>query len=300
MLPKALKVPLIFFKIYNYSLTKGELWRFLYQNNLNLENFQQSLKNFPYAQGYFFLEKEDIFERQKKYKIFFKKIKKLRWPLFWLKYVPGVKIIFYCNSLGYASMKEENDLDLFIVTKPGMIWTARFWAVVLMKIFRQRPQKNNARDKICLTFFATLDSSLEEVMHSELKDKEFGDIYFKYWFATLLSIYEERPGFKKKFFERNFWIKKYLPNFQPIDFSLYQVKTISWIKKFLNFIFSFPGWEMFFRWWQIKFFPQALRDKKQRAQRAIVVNNQILKFHTNDRRLLIHKKFLECWQKFKI
>lgn len=47
--------------------------------------------------------------------------------------IPGISMIAVCNSLAMYATHPKSDIDLFIVTRPGMLWwvrcmiTLRFW-----------------------------------------------------------------------------------------------------------------------------------------------------------------------------
>jgi hypothetical protein len=49
-----------------------------------------------------------------------------------LQNLPFVKELYICNSFSFNALKEESDIDLFIITKKGALRRARFFSVVLL------------------------------------------------------------------------------------------------------------------------------------------------------------------------
>jgi hypothetical protein len=88
-----------------------------------------------------------------------------------------------------------------------------------------------------------------------------------------------------KFTQANEWLKKYLPNFEWAQSNLRrQIKTI----KLPSF---WGGWlEKIVRKYQLKILPVTIKDKMNQNSN-VVVNDQILKLHTNDRREEYRDKF---------
>ena len=52
-----------------------------------------------------------------------------------VKNIRGIKMIAICNSLSMFTTNEHSDIDLFIVTKPKMLWYVRFF--VTLKFWRK-------------------------------------------------------------------------------------------------------------------------------------------------------------------
>lgn len=49
---------------------------------------------------------------------------------------------------------EDSDIDLFIETVPGMIWTGRVVATVFFSVLGIRRHGNKVKGRFCLSFFA--------------------------------------------------------------------------------------------------------------------------------------------------
>lgn len=101
------------------------------------------------------------------------------------RFIPGVRGIYACNTLGFLSSRSESDIDLFVVTRRGRIWTVRFFAVLFAKLFFRRPHGNHTKDAICLSFLAVENADMRKVA------LEGGDPYYEYWMKNLLPLSEK-------------------------------------------------------------------------------------------------------------
>jgi hypothetical protein len=63
-----------------------------------------------------------LFDRAQKY------IQKISW-------IPGIEMIAIVNSLSMFTTHRDSDIDLFIVTKPKMLWFVRFFVTITLYSF---------------------------------------------------------------------------------------------------------------------------------------------------------------------
>jgi tetratricopeptide (TPR) repeat protein len=329
-LEKSIFATLAYFDVFDYPLTLFEIWKWLYKFEnwkLEIENLEPSgsladiqkilessdvLKSLVSSQrGFYFLKgKDNLVElRQKRYNLAEKKFKKALRIARFFKFIPGIKMIAVCNSLAWSNAREGGDIDFFIITAKNKIWTTRFLAAGLLKLFGLRPTKNNTQDKICLSFFVD-----EENLNLESIALEQPDAYLIYWITQLAPIYD-RGGIYEKFLKANEWIKKYLPNSFGSEISERR-KVAS--RSFSSGVIASPDEigtkqsrsptkprdchgakaprndlaEKFFRWLQMKVMPSHLKEMANHDTR-VIINDGMLKFHENDRR----EEYKEKWIK---
>lgn len=67
--------------------------------------------------------------------------------------LPFVEMIFLSNSITFNALDKNSDIDLFVVTKEGRIWTARFFASLIFFFAGIKRLKNKIFQKFCLSFF---------------------------------------------------------------------------------------------------------------------------------------------------
>ena len=85
----------------------------------------------------------------------------------YLEFCPALKLVAVSNLIGHHNLRNESDIDIFIVSSPHRLWLARFFCTGLMKIANQRPTKYCKRNKMCLSFYTSVDGLCDGV-HSVL------------------------------------------------------------------------------------------------------------------------------------
>ena len=185
---------------------------------------------------------------------------------------PWIKLIAVSNIIGAHNLKDESDIDFFIITAKGKIWLTRFFCAGIAKVLGLRPSEGNSRDKICLNFYA----SEEAINLQELMLNNSDDIYFIYWLANLITIYEKGDMYKK-FIQANGWLKNYLPNRQPVLVSDRRTVKSGENKVYEEIINLIFGWlEKILKNIQLKLMPKEIKELANKDSR-VVINDNILK-----------------------
>jgi len=284
----------VFFDLFNYPLTVFEIWK-----NLNIkcslldvkkiledENFSGHIQVYN---GFYFLKgRQDIIKiRMARYNYTDRKFKRAMKISKIFRFIPWIEMIAIGNNIGEHNLKNNSDIDFFIITKQNRIWITRFFCVMIVKLLRLRPTEKNTKDTICLSFFISKDRmDLDRLMLDN------NDIYFIHWLSGLVPIYDAGAVYKK-FIHSNRWIYKYLPNWRPAQIS--KKRNLTKLPSFVYYdlIDLLFGWlEERIKKIQLKKLPDSIK-KEMNKNTNIVINDQILKFHTNDRRKGYRDKFKE-------
>jgi len=290
-LKKAIMEVVVFFDIFDFPLTSFEIWKYS-SAQCNLAEVQAILlsgelnKIIGNKNGMYFLcGRDEIYvTRMKRYNYANTKFKKALRITKVFKYIPWIKMIAIGNMIGANNLKQESDIDFFIITEQKRIWLTRFICASLAKLLHLRPTVNNFRDKICLSFFISED--VLDLSPLRLKD----DQYLLHWLADLTPIYD-RDDTYQKFITTNQWLKEELPNW-------FAIQTVNRTVKALDNIFYhdiaemiFGGLESAVKRVQWRLLP---RDKKEIMNKdgRVVVNDSVLKFHVNDRREEYNKMYI--------
>ncbi|MFH1565028.1 MAG: hypothetical protein ABIC82_04215 [bacterium] len=250
--------------------------------------------------GFYFLARNNAnyLTRQKRCYLADKKFKRAKKIAWMLSKIPFIKMIAVCNSLGYGNVREDSDIDLFVVTAKNRVWAARLLSVILIKFLNLRPREGRVKDTICMSFFVDEDNlNLEKFKISE------NDIYLTFWVAQVFPVYD-RGGVYERFFKENEWIKKILPNAEKreVEFGrVVQIKSnppnppcqggvlnknsvqANWLEKFSKKV-------------QSKFMNSRLKEMANKDTR-VVVNDGVLKLFAVDRREEYMKRWMELNQK---
>lgn len=280
----------VYFDLFDYPLTLLELYQNLPQEvgelaELDLVKIGATLRESEFLKqklqsrnGFYFLSgRQDIVEtRQARYRCFLKKIRRAKRLVFFLRFIPFIRGVAICNSLSFANARPESDIDFFILTKPGALWSARGWAILLAEIFGHRPAPGKTKDAYCLSFFAAANADLNNL---RLRPQ---DVYFDWWMANLLPIYDKDNAFEK-FFANNQWLKNCRPKAV-----LKQAAGRMGSNYFSPFSNSGRGarvglMEKFWHKVQMRRLPSALK-KIVNTSSSVVIDDQVLKFHWPDKR----------------
>ena len=70
----------------------------------------------------------------------------------WLGRAPFVRMVAVCGSLAAGNARADADVDLFILTSPGRLWTAQVCVMVLRRV------ASLSRVRVCPNYFLALDS----------------------------------------------------------------------------------------------------------------------------------------------
>ena len=283
-----------FFDMFDYPLTPFEIWTFC-KIKCELSKILEALNNnslpLETKYGFYFLNnRSEIVEiRQRRYNYANRKFKRALKIARLFKIIPWIKMIAVGNSIGSNNLRGDSDIDFFIITEPKRIWITRWFCVGLAKFLNLRPQPLKKRDTICLSFYITDDDlELKKLM---LPENKIHDIYFVYWLANLVPIYNKNNAYSK-LINANVWLKEYLPNWQPF----YSGRTRDVGSPFSGFYRDFidmiiGGADSLVKKIQLRIMPDVLH-RQMNIDTRVVINDKILKLYVNDRREEFRGKYV--------
>ncbi len=309
-LQKSILKTLAWFDIFEYPLVAEELYKYLWQPNqkISYREFVEFLNQADFIErkdGFYFLpgSNKTVEKRQKKIKTIEHKIGIAKKATRKVRFVPFVKAVFVSNTVAAGTAGAHSDIDVFIVVKSGRLFLTRLLVTLLLTAFRLRRNKVCVANRVCLCFYST-----DENINFEKIKIAGEDIYMAFWVNQLLPIYDpEKVG--KNIIRKNKWIKKFLPN------SLQGYQTIPKWKVEDNKI-SILFKKFFEKAWQGNYGDTLEKEAKKiqltkmkmnlgsiqnEDNTKVIINDQMLKFHENDRREDYKKRWEEkCKKLIKI
>jgi len=298
-----------FFDLFDYPLTLNEIW---YNLGVKcelaevMEALASGIGAIEGRNGFYFLAGRGAIAAEKlgRYNFALRKFKRAALVARIFKFIPWIKLMAIGNLIGAQNLKDESDIDFFIITEAKRVWLTRWFCAGLAQLFGLRPGPGKMKDKICLSFFVSENAmDLKELMlnppypslgllgtGSLLKGAERVDIYFIYWLAGLTPIYD-RSGFYEQFMAANSWLKNYLPNWQAkIRLAKRNVSppTSFFYHDIIDLFFG--GLEPWFKKFQLKIMPPKLKDLVNLDSR-VVASDKVIKLHANDRRSEYREKY---------
>lgn len=199
--------------IFDYPLTAHEVTDYLISNTeVGVDAIRKILKISTdneriYTDGefYFLREREGIVKTRKERKVWAKeKLEIAQKTVGKLKTIPSIKMIGVTGALAMDNCKEEDDVDLLIVTSANSLWLTRFLIILfcpVLGIKRRKRGEKETKDKICFNLF------LEE---NHLKI-EFENLFLAHEICQVKPIYD-KDGIYEKFVRENRWVSSFLPN----------------------------------------------------------------------------------------
>ena len=202
---------LIYSDIFDYPLTKDEIWKFLIGKKIDKQSFDKILKNnsdtIIFSNNlYCLIGREKVVktrikrkrESQKKIVIAKKIIKQL-------SFLPTVEFIGISGALSLENSNKDDDIDLFVITSKGSLWLTRLAIIILLLLMGRYRRRNQRKvsDKICLNMLID-ESALSFHINRQ-------NLYTAHETVQMMPAFE-RGGTYNKFISANKWVGKFLPN----------------------------------------------------------------------------------------
>ena len=188
-----------YFDIFDYPLTLLEIWQWLWldtntEKQIELKDIKDILITSRYlndrlkcSKGFYFLNSRDdiILTRLRRYALASNKNKIAKRGIEAIKFLPFIKLVGLCNNSGNNNIRDDSDIDLFIVTSKNRLFIARFLVTVLISLMRLRRHDQKIANRLCLSFYASED----DLDFSKIKIID-NDVYLIYWIVNLFPIYD--------------------------------------------------------------------------------------------------------------
>ncbi len=314
-LEEAIISTLAYFSVHKYPLTLMEIYKWLYARdqeskikdwNIKLSDIQKALdeskslkKIIGCKNGFYYLKgNEKLVElRKKRHNLAKDRWKKLRRIASILQIIPNIKMFAACNTLVLNDIKEDSDIDVFVIIKDGRMWQTRFFITALVFLLGQWRHKSNIANKICLSFYVT-DKSL----NLEWLAKKPYDPMLCYWVTFIYPLLDR--GAYGQFIEENEWVRKYVPNFIKYNPNLLERKVdkifiFDILRKSLEAILNTKIGDLVEKYFK-KIQEGKMKknsDSWQRDDTDVIITDQMLKFHEKDRRDYFRKVYEENLKK---
>lgn len=208
---KAVLKTLIYSDIFDYPLSKEEIWKFLIGQKINKKDFYQELKSSP-SEVYFRKNLYCLYDRKyilkiktQREKISRQKLKIAKKVARWLSYIPTTLFVGVSGALSLKNSHKDDDIDLFVIASKNTLWFTRLVMVILL-ILTGQYRKRNAKDvcdKICLNMLIDETSLQLPFKHR--------DLYGAHEVIQLMPIFVKNNIYHR-FLKANKWVGKFLPN----------------------------------------------------------------------------------------
>lgn len=265
---------LLYSDIFDYPLSKEEIWKFLISKNKgDKQSFLKylNLKNdaFDHKNNLYFIKGRIgiVKKRQEKEKYSLEKIKFAKKIIQKISRIPTIYFIGISGALAMKNSDKDDDIDLFVITAKGSVWTTRLIMVIVLnflKVYRKRAEEN-VSNKICLNMLVD-NSAL-----SFSKDRQ--DLYTAHEIAQILPVANKNKTYEK-FINSNIWIKDFLPNAFNQKTTMPFVSRVSFINNAISYLLRIPITEFLARGVQFWYMKKHITKE--------TISNNFLAFHPFD------------------
>jgi len=210
---KAILKTLIYYDLFDWPANLSELTSFLIGEKATCGMVEKQLQVLAARQkvstqdGFWMLKdrNEIVPERLKKEKEAQRKLKIARKAAAVLKIIPWIEMVAISGTLAVGGAKEDDDIDIFILTQTGRLYLSRLFEFLLLTLLgkRRRPRTTKVKDKICPNLYLDYEGLLVAENLCAAHD------------LVRLKPLWERNGAYRKLLEANLWYQNYFPNRQP-------------------------------------------------------------------------------------
>lgn len=217
--------------------------------------------------------KEDFSEIEEKY------LEKANKYIKFIKWLPGLKMIWIGNSLAMKSATKDSDIDLYIVTDKNAMWFVRIMVTFIFQVLWVRKDETHHAWRFCLSFFSTIDG----MDFSSFKIDN--DVYLYFWIVYFKPIADYSKTYEKFLEKNNSWA-----NFDDYKEIIEENKKFIKYKRKAWFNNFFLTW-LFDKLFKKIFLKRTLNHfEKIWKPYGVIISDDLLKFHNWDVRKEISEK----------
>ncbi len=283
---KAIVKAVLYSDIFNYPLTRDELWKYLIvddEKKISRKEFEEEIDqiaSIEEAEGMYFCSHKTrlVGIRKKREKVSQGKFRIAQSVSRYLRFIPTIQFIGVSGGLAMSNADSKDDIDLFIICEKGTVWTTRLLTLVVLEVLGRRRKRNekNVRDKICANMIID-----EKSLDCSVLGR---DLFVAHEIVQMKPLLNRNNMFEK-FLTMNKWVLGMLPNGMDTEMLRYQ-NTKKKKKKSLTIF------ERFAKWLQLK--------SITRHQTTEVITDGILAFHPKDYRWSILKEYDKRVKRYEI
>lgn len=279
--------------VFDYPLSSEELWRFLIsdkkiskalvEKTLHTMADRVVVKNGLYC---FSDRLHIITKRIERKKDNREKFRLAQRVIFYLCFVPTVRLIGISGALAMSNAEKLDDIDLFVITQKNTVWLTRMALMIILEILgvRRKRFQTQVENKVCLNML------IDESVLAFPKEKQ--NLYVAHEIVQMMPLFDRNKTYQK-FMSANRWVKKFLPN--SIEMKKLRDEEIKGKEvKLLNYLISklLTLFDYFAKKIQLWYMKRHITNE--------TITDTLLAFHPLDYKEVIRQKFEERMQKYGI
>lgn len=208
-LNEAVIATLTYHDLFEYPLTLSQIYQFLVYKKTSIEKVKKSLeilknqkrieesKNLYFLKGHKF-QLTVLNRRQKDSK---SSLERAFFYAMLLSLAPTIKFVGISGALAMQNSDKDDDIDLVIISQKNKLYTARFFANLVLFPFKRNPNTKKFARRACLNLF---------IDESNLKI-EPQNIYMAHEIVQMRPLWDRDETYSRCL-KANRWVSQYLPN----------------------------------------------------------------------------------------
>lgn len=196
------------------------------------------------------------------------------------RHLPFLDFVLAAGSMAIGNVNDDSDFDIIAGVRAGRIFTARFFAIMVLALFGWRRTKidhrESARDKICLNHFITPASYRLSPPHNE---------YWQILYKNLVPVFGGTDDINTFWMANKDWMET-IPNYR--DDLRHQYRSSAVLTQIIEKILggSMGDWlENLLKKTQIRRISSGLKQGIAGYQPRIIYNDNELEFHPDTKRI---------------
>lgn len=214
---KAILRTLAYADVFDYPLTKEEIWKWLVGKQATgkrqkevekrLKENSYLLSHISYRQGFYSLKGREkiVALRKKREQYSASKLKLAGKVAGIMRLIPWVKLVGVTGALAMSNSDKGDDIDLLIITSKNRLWLTRGLVVTFLRLAGLYRRPGKIKNKICPNMF------LDEA-HLSIPQKE-RDLFSAHEVCQMKPLWEKRRTYQR-YLRANQWSKEFLPNWK--------------------------------------------------------------------------------------
>jgi len=267
---KAILKTLLYSNFFDYPLRIEEIYKFLITDQkIDKAQFHKSLQKVKSQvktkDGFYFLSgrNELVQIRKEREKVSLGKMQKTKKIISVLSLIPTIKLIGVSGTLSMKNSTQGDDIDIFVITKKGFIWTTRMLMIIILLVLGVYRTKNSKAysDKICLNMLVDENSLRLEK-----------NLYIAHEIAQLVPVFERENAYRQ-FLQKNNWVDGFMINALSGQKD-YLKKESGIIDKIFIYLFGLFAFEKIAKFFQLSYMKKNITTE--------TVEDNVLRLHPFD------------------
>jgi hypothetical protein len=300
-LESAILRTLAYFDLSDFPLTKEEVFVYLVEfDKASIEDTIQTLARLVEQGragvrfGYYFLAGHEASVEKRRVRVVWSdaKLYRAKKIVRYLAWIPFLKSVLVCNSVGRETATKESDIDVVIITEKKRLWIVRLIANSILRLTGSRTYGDHEADRLCLSYFIDTDN-LDLAPFRALPE----DIHGAYFIHQMVPVYDP-DNWYEKLLRANRWTHHLIPHRKTTSIAplLRSGRLGTAIKRFFEIAWRgaygtlVEGQMKAIQELKMKF---SVKERANKPDNAVVLRDGIVKLHEADSRASLHTAWIE-------